>query len=164
MQERSAARITRSKAFSLPRSWYVQISNCQDFAEGPAGGMMISRRLNRRASSESAPGPSNTRAAAINTTRAADIFASNESGRQAGIHVSAQRHAADSHHKAGSAGDKIGMGLCSSFRPQEEGNGHRATEPQRKKKERAFAAASLSLWLRDSKEIAGLFADAPRKT
>lgn len=50
---------------------------------------MISRRPNRRASSESAPGPSNTRAAAINPTRAADNFASNKSGRQAGIHVSA---------------------------------------------------------------------------
>lgn len=61
----------------------------QDFGEREAGGMMISRRPNRRASSESAPGPSRTIAAAIMTRKMMDSVVSSKVGAVAGNHESA---------------------------------------------------------------------------
>ena len=54
--------------------------NSQDFGERTAGGMMTSRRPNRRESSEKAPGPRNPMATAIMTTKTVDSQDSDKIG------------------------------------------------------------------------------------
>jgi hypothetical protein len=52
--------------------------------------MMISRRPNKRASSEKAPGPRQTRAIEITVTKAAVVLAPNKSGLGLGNHENDQ--------------------------------------------------------------------------
>jgi len=96
-------RITDSSQGGLMEAWmphqanlflnmdepHAEVIEDQECGGAEAPGMIISRRPNKRASSENAPGPRQTRAIAITVAKAAVGLASNNSRFGAGNHENA---------------------------------------------------------------------------